>query len=70
MIKTVGIAGAGSVGSALMYEMYQKDPDNVYLVATGERVMAVIRQSDGCSNKELAKFADQLDSLCEKFLKY
>ena len=37
MIRTVGIAGAGSVGSALMYEMYRKDPDNVYLVATGER---------------------------------
>ncbi|MBR2706561.1 MAG: ketopantoate reductase family protein [Mogibacterium sp.] len=37
MIKTVGIAGAGSVGSALMYEMYHKDPENVYLVATGER---------------------------------
>ena len=37
MIKTVGIAGAGSVGSALMYEMYRKDSENVYLVATGER---------------------------------
>ena len=37
MIKTVGIAGAGSVGSALMYEMYHKDPENVYLLATGER---------------------------------
>ena len=37
MIKTVGIMGAGSVGSALMYEMYQRDPDNVYLLATGER---------------------------------
>ena len=37
MIKTVGIIGAGSVGSALMYEMYQRDPENVYLLATGER---------------------------------
>lgn len=37
MIKTVGIAGAGAVGSALMYEMYHRDPENVYLVATGER---------------------------------
>jgi len=37
MIKTIGLAGAGSVGSSLMYEMYQRDPDNVYLVATGER---------------------------------
>lgn len=40
------------------------------LLASGERVMAVIRQSEGCSNKELAKFADQLESLCDKFLKY
>ena len=37
MIKTVGLIGAGSVGSSLMYEMYRRDPDNVYLVATGER---------------------------------
>ena len=37
MIKTVGILGAGSVGSALMYEMYRRDPENVYLLATGER---------------------------------
>ena len=37
MIKTVGILGAGSVGSALMYEMYSRDPENVYLLATGER---------------------------------
>ena len=37
MIKTVGILGAGSVGSALMYEMYKRDPENVYLLAKGER---------------------------------
>lgn len=37
MIKTVGIVGAGSVGSSLIYAMYQKDPDNVYLIATGAR---------------------------------
>lgn len=46
MIKTVGIMGAGSVGSALMYEMYQRDPENVYLVATGERAK---RLSNGIS---------------------
>ncbi len=37
MIKSVGILGAGSVGSALIYEMYKRDPENVYLLATGER---------------------------------
>ena len=37
MIRTVGILGAGSVGSALMYEMYKRDPENVYLLARGDR---------------------------------
>lgn len=37
MIKTVGIVGAGAVGSSLMYEMYKKDPENVCFIATGER---------------------------------
>ena len=37
MIKTIGVVGAGSVGSSLIYAMYQKDPDNVYLIATGTR---------------------------------
>lgn len=37
MIKTVGLVGAGSVGSALMHEMYSKDSNNVYLLAKGER---------------------------------
>ncbi|MBR3376635.1 MAG: 2-dehydropantoate 2-reductase [Mogibacterium sp.] len=46
MIKTVGILGAGSVGSALMYEMFQRDPENVYLLATGERAK---RLSNGIS---------------------
>ena len=42
MIKTVGILGAGSVGSALMYEMYKRDPENVYLLARGERAERLI----------------------------
>ena len=37
MIKTVGLVGAGAVGSSLIYEMYKRDPENVYLVATGDR---------------------------------
>ena len=47
MIKTVGIMGAGSVGSALMYEMYQRDPDNVYLLGT--RARAARRSTKGIS---------------------
>ncbi|HHW94875.1 MAG TPA: ketopantoate reductase family protein [Mogibacterium sp.] len=44
MIKTVGIAGAGSVGSSLMYAMYQSDSENVCLVATGKRAERLLRK--------------------------
>ncbi len=51
MIKTVGILGAGSVGSALMYEMYKRDPDNVYLLATGDRAER-LRKGISVNNEE------------------
>lgn len=37
MIKTIGIIGVGSVGSCLVKEMYDKDSDNIYVIAKGER---------------------------------
>lgn len=37
------------------------------LKAAGERLMAVIRKCEGMSNKDLAKFADQINSLCDKW---
>ena len=37
------------------------------LVAAGERLMALIRQSKGRPNKDLAKLADKIDALCEKW---
>lgn len=37
------------------------------LVAAGHRLMAAIRRSEGMPNKELAKFADQINSLCDKW---
>ncbi len=37
------------------------------LVAAGERLMAIIRKSKGLTNKDLAKFADQINSLCDKW---
>ena len=39
------------------------------LKAAGERLLAVIEQSRGMSNKDMAKFADQINSLCDKWLK-
>lgn len=37
------------------------------LVAAGERLMSVIRRCEGRPNKELGKFADQINSLCDKW---
>ena len=51
MIKTVGILGAGSVGSALMYEMYKRDPENVYLLATGERAERLTTKGISVNNE-------------------
>ena len=37
------------------------------LVAAGQRLAAIIRRSDGLANKQLARFADQLEALCDKW---
>lgn len=37
------------------------------LCAAGERLLAVIRKCEGMANKDLAKFADQINSLCDKW---
>ena len=37
------------------------------LVIAGERLVAVIRKCQGMANKDLAKFADQINALCDKW---
>lgn len=37
------------------------------LVAAGQRLMTVIRHNEGGANKDLARFADQINSLCDKW---
>lgn len=37
------------------------------LLAAGKRLLGVIEASKGFSNKELAKFTDQINALCEKY---
>lgn len=37
------------------------------LMAVGARLIAVIKKSEGMANKDLAKFADQINSLCDKW---
>ena len=39
------------------------------LLAAGKRLLGVINASRGLSNKELARFADQIDALCDKYSK-
>lgn len=39
------------------------------LVECGKRLMALIERSKGFANKDLAKFADQIQSLCDKWEK-
>ncbi len=47
----------------------RKRSDSVFarLLAAGERLLAVIRKNEGISNKDLAKFADQVQSLCDRW---
>ena len=37
------------------------------LLAAGQRLLAVIHKNEGSTNKDLAKFADQVNSLCDKW---
>ena len=37
------------------------------LLAAGQRLLAIIRRNEGGTNKDLAKFADQINSLCDRW---
>lgn len=37
------------------------------LLAAGQRLLSVIKKNEGGANKDLAKFADQINSLCDKW---
>lgn len=37
------------------------------LLGAGERLLSVIRKNEGVANKDLAKFADQVNALCDKW---
>lgn len=37
------------------------------LLAAGQRLLTVIRHNEGGANKDLAKFTDQINSLCDKW---
>lgn len=59
-------------GSREIIQKIKKDNravSNVFarLVSAGERLLSVIRKAEGRPNKELGKFADQINSLCDKW---
>ena len=37
------------------------------LMTAGQRLIAVIRKNEGLSNKDTAKFTDQINALCDKW---
>ncbi len=53
----------------VMVKKKAKPASGVYarLVAAGQRLMALITRSDGLANKDMAKFADQINSICDKW---
>lgn len=54
---------------AVKKERNLKPSSNVFarLLAAGQRLVRVIQKNEGTPNKELAKFADQINSLCDKY---
>jgi metallo-beta-lactamase family protein len=53
----------------VMIKKKAKPASGVYarLVAAGQRLVAIITKSDGLAHKDMAKFADQIISLCDKW---
>lgn len=49
--------------SSLVSDVYER------LKAAGARLVGIIARSDGLSNKDKAKFADQINALCDKWSK-
>ncbi len=46
-----------------------KAPNGVYarLISSGQRLAALIQKSEGLANKDMAKWADQINALCDKW---
>lgn len=53
----------------IMKKKKAKPATGVYarLLAAGQRLMALIAKNDGLANKDMAKFADQINAICDKW---
>ena len=58
-----------AVGQVLEKKPKAKHASDVFarLLAAGQRLLVVIGRNEGGANKDLAKFADQINSLCDKW---
>ena len=47
----------------------EKPASGVYarLLAAAQRLLALVKRSDGLANKDMARFADQINSICDKW---
>lgn len=57
------------VAEPVRVEPKKKPVSDVFgrLMAAGQRLIGVIKKNEGVANKDLAKFADQINSLCDKW---
>ena len=63
--KTEGIPCKKAVGTTSARS--SQNPVYDRLLAAGQRLLAVIAHNRGGANKDLSKFADQINSLCDKW---
>ena len=53
----------------VMRKKKDKPASRVYarLLAAAQRLLALVKKSDGLANKDMARFADQINSICDKW---
>ena len=50
-------------------EKKTKPASGIYarLLAAAQRLLAIVKKSDGLANKDMGRFADQIISICDKW---
>ncbi len=68
-LVTGELVAQGSRERAAKKKEKSKAASNIFarLLAAGQRLLALINRCEGMPNKELGKFADQINSLCDKW---
>ncbi|MEE0954621.1 MAG: MBL fold metallo-hydrolase [Eubacterium sp.] len=61
IVKAEAAAQTGSKAKSGKNTVFER------LLAAGQRLLTVIRHNEGGANKDLAKFTDQINSLCDKW---